>query len=199
RLLAGRAGRRPRRADPRHPAGRACAYLGADPQDRGLHHPFDRGSAPARRSHGGDDGAARAHQADHRRAVPASPQPDDPVGLAGIRPPQARHLAGAGGGGDAGAGGGGNMRAWSGKARDRLLYLISPIGLMVVWQALLMLGIGDRRFVPAPSDIAQRFVKLLASGELEWHTAVTLYRVFLGYVIGAVPAVAVGLLMAMFK
>src|SRR5438876_2254370 len=87
----------------------------------------------------------------------------------------------------------------SGKARERLLYLISPIGLIVVWQLLLMAGIGDRRFVPAPSDIAQRFVKLVANGELEWHVAVTLYRVVLGYVIGAVPAVAVGLLMAMFK
>src|SRR5271166_4355764 len=62
-----------------------------------------------------------------------------------------------------------------------------------------MLGIGDRRFIPAPSDIAQRFVRLLASGELEWHVAVTLYRVLVGYVIGVVPAVAVGLLMAMFR
>ena len=87
------------------------------------------------------------------------------------------------------------MSGLSGNARERLLYLISPIGLIVVWQALLMLGIGDRRFIPAPSDIAQRFIKLTADGELEWHTAVTLYRVFLGYVIGAVPAVAVGLLM----
>ena len=91
------------------------------------------------------------------------------------------------------------MNGLSGKARERLLYLISPIGLIVIWQVLLMLGIGDRRFIPAPSDIAERFVKLTASGELEWHVAVTLYRVFLGYVIGAVPAVAVGLLMAMFK
>ena len=49
----------------------------------------------------------------------------------------------------------------SGKARERLLYLISPIGLVVVWQLLLMAGIGDRRFIPAPSDIAQRFVKLI--------------------------------------
>ena len=67
----------------------------------------------------------------------------------------------------------------SGKARERLLYLISPIGLVVVWQLLLMAGIGDRRFIPAPSDIAQRFVKLIGNGELEWHVAVTLYRVFL--------------------
>jgi ABC-type nitrate/sulfonate/bicarbonate transport system permease component len=87
----------------------------------------------------------------------------------------------------------------SGKTRERLLYLISPIALIVIWQILLMAGIGDRRFIPAPSDIAQRFVKLAGSGELEWHVAVTLYRVVLGYIIGAVPAVAVGLLMAMFK
>ncbi len=87
----------------------------------------------------------------------------------------------------------------SGKTRERLLYLISPIALLIIWQILLMAGIGDRRFIPAPSDIAQRFVKLAGSGELEWHVAVTLYRVILGYIIGAVPAVAVGLLMAMFK
>src|SRR5246500_2231981 len=85
------------------------------------------------------------------------------------------------------------------KARERLLYLISPLGLIIIWQIMLMAGIGDRRFIPAPSDIAQRFVKLAGSGELEWHVAVTLYRVVLGYIIGAVPAVAVGLLMAMFK
>ena len=87
----------------------------------------------------------------------------------------------------------------SGKARERLFYLISPVGLIAVWQILLMLGIGDRRFIPAPSDIARRFARLAADGELEWHVAVTLYRVVLGYIIGAVPAVAVGLLMAMFK
>src|SRR3984893_13686538 len=85
------------------------------------------------------------------------------------------------------------------KARERLLYLISPLGLIIIWQIMLMAGIGDRRFIPAPSDIAQRFVGLTASGELEWHVAVTLYRVLAGFVIGAAPAVAVALLMAMFK
>ena len=56
------------------------------------------------------------------------------------------------------------MKVLSGKTRERLLYLISPIALIALWQVLLMLGIGDRRFIPAPSDIAQRFVKLAASG-----------------------------------
>jgi len=62
-----------------------------------------------------------------------------------------------------------------------------------------MAGIGDRRFVPAPSDIALRYWQMLASGELIYHSAVTLYRVFAGFFIGIVPAIAAGLLMAMFR
>ena len=82
------------------------------------------------------------------------------------------------------------------KTQERLLYLASPIGLLLLWQLLLMVGIGDRRFVPAPSDIALRYWQMLASGELIYHSAVTLYRVFAGFFIGIVPAIAAGLLMA---
>ncbi len=91
------------------------------------------------------------------------------------------------------------MNALSGKTRDRLLYLISPIGLIVLWQLLLMAGFGDRRFIPAPSDIAVRFWALIENGELAYNTGVTLLRVFAGFFVGAVPAVAMGLLMAMFR
>ena len=91
------------------------------------------------------------------------------------------------------------MSRMSDKTAERLLYLISPIGLLVVWQILLMLGLGDRRFIPAPSDIAVRFVQLTMSGELITHTLVTLWRVFAGFIIGSVPAIAIGLLMAMFR
>jgi ABC-type nitrate/sulfonate/bicarbonate transport system permease component len=91
------------------------------------------------------------------------------------------------------------MSGLSGKARERLLYLVSPLGLLLVWQLLLEFGFGDRRFIPAPTDIGVRFMLLAASGDLGWHVAVTLYRVFAGFVVGSVPAVAVGLLMAMFR
>jgi ABC-type nitrate/sulfonate/bicarbonate transport system permease component len=80
-----------------------------------------------------------------------------------------------------------------------LLYLASPVGLLALWELLLRLGLGDRRFVPAPSDIAVRFCELALNGELAVHTAVTLWRVLAGFVIGAVPAIAIGLLMAMFR
>src|ERR1700687_1144857 len=87
----------------------------------------------------------------------------------------------------------------SDKSIERLLYLVSPIGLLVAWQLLLMAGFGDRRFIPAPSDIAVRFAQMVGSGELALHTAVALWRIAAGYVIGAIPAVAGGLLMAMFR
>jgi len=91
------------------------------------------------------------------------------------------------------------MSGRSNKARERILYLISPIGLLAIWQVLLMLGFGDRRFIPTPSDIAVQFWAMTVSGELGWHVSVTLYRVAMGFVIGTVPGIAMGLFMAMFR
>ncbi len=58
------------------------------------------------------------------------------------------------------------------KTQERLLYLISPIGLIALWQLLLMAGIGDRRFVPAPSDIAWRYWEMVrraaSSRRIRW-------------------------------
>jgi ABC-type nitrate/sulfonate/bicarbonate transport system permease component len=91
------------------------------------------------------------------------------------------------------------MNALSSKTRERLLYLISPIALLAIWEVLLLLGLGDRRFIPAPTDIAERLWALILNGELAEHVGVTLYRVFAGFFIGTIPAIVVGLLMAMFK
>jgi NitT/TauT family transport system permease protein len=83
--------------------------------------------------------------------------------------------------------------------RERLLFLMSPIGLLILWEVLIRLGFGDRRFLPAPSDIADRFWQLTVSGELGLDVGATLWRCVAGFVIGAVPAVAIGLLMAMYR
>ena len=40
------------------------------------------------------------------------------------------------------------MSEMSRKNQERLLYLASPIGLLVIGQLLLMAGFGDRRFIP---------------------------------------------------
>ena len=91
------------------------------------------------------------------------------------------------------------MTGLSAKAHERLLYLISPIGLLLIWQLLLMAGFGDRRFIPAPTDIAVRFFEMSVSGELALHVLATVWRALAGFAIGIVPAIALGLLMAMFR
>ncbi len=83
--------------------------------------------------------------------------------------------------------------------QERLLYLLSPIGLLVLWQLAIMVGLGDRRFVPAPTDIVERFWLLCVSGELPWDTVVTLWRIVAGFLLGAIPGVALGLAMAMWR
>jgi len=87
----------------------------------------------------------------------------------------------------------------SAKTRDRLLYLISPLALLLLWELLLRNGIGDRRFIPAPSDIALRFWQLSLNGELLAHTLATVARASAGFIIGVVPAIAIGLAMAMWR
>lgn len=83
--------------------------------------------------------------------------------------------------------------------QERLLYLLSPIGLIVLWELAIRAGLGDRRFVPAPSDIAERFYLLCVSGELPWDTVVTLWRIIAGFLLGSIPGVALGLAMAMWR
>ena len=38
-------------------------------------------------------------------------------------------------------------------ARDRILSIASPLGLLIVWKLAARLGIIDTRFFPAPSSI----------------------------------------------
>ena len=85
------------------------------------------------------------------------------------------------------------------KLQERLLYLISPIALLLVWELLIRAGFGDPRFIPPPSDIAVRFWQLTLNGELAMHTAATLWRVFAGFVIGAVPGILIGLAMGVSR
>jgi NitT/TauT family transport system permease protein len=77
--------------------------------------------------------------------------------------------------------------------------VVAPIAVFVIWELLADLHLIDTRFFPAPSSIAGTFGTLLQNGQLEANTAISLERLFFGFVLGAVPALVLGLAMGLYR
>lgn len=86
-----------------------------------------------------------------------------------------------------------------GVAGERLISLISPVLLLVIWEALGRTHVLDERFFPTPTAIADTFVQLLRSGELLGHVWTSLGRIAIGFVLGAVPALLLGMVMGLSR
>ena len=77
---------------------------------------------------------------------------------------------------------------------DRLLGGIVPAAGLVVWEILSRAGVFPPNALPAPTVIAQTIFDLARSGELWRHSGITLWRIVVGFVIGAgVGTIAGGL------
>jgi NitT/TauT family transport system permease protein len=81
--------------------------------------------------------------------------------------------------------------------RDRLINIISPIGLLVLWELASLAGFLDARFFPSPSKILQSLVALSSSGELWANVGASLQRLFWGFLLGGVPALVLGISMGL--
>lgn len=73
-----------------------------------------------------------------------------------------------------------------------LLGLVLPVGLAVIWEVIVRLGLSDGRLVPPPSRIYQEFAELAQSGELLRHVSATLLRVALGFGFGTAAGTLLG-------
>jgi len=69
----------------------------------------------------------------------------------------------------------------------------------VLWEVLADTHLIDTRFFPAPSSIAGTFGTLAANGQLEANTFISLERLFWGFLLGAVPALVIGLTMGLYR
>lgn len=83
--------------------------------------------------------------------------------------------------------------------KNRLLYFISPLAFIVIWELLVRSGVLDQRFFPAPSEVFQRLVQLISDGTLLTATVVTLRRMVIGFLLATIPAVLIGLLMGISR
>jgi NitT/TauT family transport system permease protein len=69
--------------------------------------------------------------------------------------------------------------------------------LLALWEIAGRLGWLDQRFFPIPSSIAVELASLTGSGELLAHLGWTVERVAIGFCLGAIPAVLLGLAMGL--
>jgi len=81
--------------------------------------------------------------------------------------------------------------------QERALAILSPLAVLAVWQIASDLGLVDQRYVPSPVAIAKAGWSLATTGELGTHVWVSLRRLALGFVLGAVPGVLIGMVMGL--
>lgn len=79
----------------------------------------------------------------------------------------------------------------------RTLSVLSPLTLLLVWELLARIHAIDTRLFSSPTLIIQAFAPLLISGELIHNTLVSVQRVVLGFIAGAVPGIILGMSMGL--
>jgi NitT/TauT family transport system permease protein len=87
----------------------------------------------------------------------------------------------------------------SSHSRERLIGLLSPAFLLLVWEILADTHFIDARFFPAPSSICATLIRMARSGELWENLSASLDRLFWGYLLGGVPALLLGLTMGLYR
>lgn len=82
---------------------------------------------------------------------------------------------------------------------DRIMNIVSPLALLLLWEVAARLGWIDVRFFPAPSKIFAEMMRLIENGELWTHLTASLYRVFWGFILGGAPALVLGISMGLSR
>ena len=75
-----------------------------------------------------------------------------------------------------------------------LLGLALPVGLALLWEIAVRMGLSDGRLVPPPSRVYEQFAELARTGELFRHIVATLLRVAVGFALGTVAGTVLGAL-----
>jgi sulfonate transport system permease protein len=73
-----------------------------------------------------------------------------------------------------------------------LIGLVLPVGLAILWEIAVRMGLSDGRLVPPPSRIYQEFAELAQAGELQRHVTATILRVIAGFGLGTTAGTLLG-------
>ena len=90
-------------------------------------------------------------------------------------------------------------RSASSLLNDRTISILSPLLLLGLWEICARSHLIDTRFFPAPSNIIRHLFELASSGALWKHTIASLYRLAVGFVVGCLPAIGLGLAIGLYR
>ena len=79
--------------------------------------------------------------------------------------------------------------------RDRLMVVISPLVVILLWEFCSRTNIVDRRILAPPTVIVATIVQLIQTGNLLGQAGATLSRFFVGFFVGLIPGTLIGLAM----
>jgi ABC-type nitrate/sulfonate/bicarbonate transport system permease component len=81
--------------------------------------------------------------------------------------------------------------------KERALAILSPLAVVALWQFASNMGWTNQRYVPSPLAIAQAGWDLALSGRLANDIGASLRRLVIGFVLGAVPGILLGMVMGL--
>jgi len=77
----------------------------------------------------------------------------------------------------------------------RAISVLSPVVLILAWELSVYANLLDSRYFPPPVKIFAVLIQLVRTGELFDHLSISLQRIFLGFFLGSVPGIVLGMLM----
>jgi len=85
------------------------------------------------------------------------------------------------------------------KTQERMVGVLSPLLLLLVWELSARAGLIDTRFFPSPTSIVAKMIELSGTGELWTNLSASLQRLLWGSLLGGIPALVIGILMGLYR
>jgi len=83
----------------------------------------------------------------------------------------------------------------TGRLTHVLLQIAVISGVLGIWEMAGRAGLLNPLFFPIPSVIFLTFFTMILSGEISEHLSITLFRVFMGFLLGTIPGIIIGMVM----
>lgn len=84
------------------------------------------------------------------------------------------------------------------RTTELLLTIAGPIVVLLVWEGLSRAALIDPLFWPPPSSLWDTAVELFREDELLGDIGISLYRIIMGFLLGTIPGIIIGLAMGLF-